>query len=131
MSKLDELITKFRADVPHFMATDIVQIDSGLSVAGGSVEPSFDSSLASACYADVVKSNTQALDLLGLGANTSEDILISTRDAFILLRLLGREHYHCLAITKHGALGYARSVMKKYEPHFLEALRAWTSQVPE
>jgi predicted regulator of Ras-like GTPase activity (Roadblock/LC7/MglB family) len=109
--------------VPHFVSTDIVNIDSGLSVAGGSVDPNFDASVASACYAEVVKSNAQALELIGLGANTSEDICISTRDAYILLRMLGREHYHGLAITKMGALGYARSIMRKYEPSFLQALK--------
>jgi predicted regulator of Ras-like GTPase activity (Roadblock/LC7/MglB family) len=108
MSRLDDLVAKF---------------ESGLSVAGGSIDPNFDSSLASACYSEVVKSNAQALDLLGLGANSSEDILVSTRDAYLLLRMVGREHYHGLAITKHGALGYARSVMKKYEPQFLDAIR--------
>jgi predicted regulator of Ras-like GTPase activity (Roadblock/LC7/MglB family) len=123
MSRLDDLVAKFRADIPHFVSTDIVQIESGLSVAGGSIDPNFDSSLASACYSEVVKSNAQALDLLGLGANSSEDILVSTRDAYLLLRMVGREHYHGLAITKHGALGYARSVMKKYEPQFLDAIR--------
>lgn len=123
MSNLDELMKKFRSEVPHFVSTDIVNIDSGLSVAGGSVDPNFDASVASACYAEVVKSNAQALELIGLGANTSEDICISTRDAYILLRMLGREHYHGLAITKMGALGYARSIMRKYEPSFLQALK--------
>ncbi len=122
MSRLDELIAKFRTEVPHFVSTDIVQIESGLSVAGGSIDPNFDSSVASACYAEVVKSNAQALDLLGLGAHTSEDILISTKDAYVLLRMLGTSHFHGLAITKHGALGYARSVMKKYEPELLKAI---------
>jgi predicted regulator of Ras-like GTPase activity (Roadblock/LC7/MglB family) len=123
MSNLDDLMKKFRSEVPHFVSTDIVNIDSGLSVAGGSVDPNFDASVASACYAEVVKSNAQALELIGLGANTSEDICISTRDAYILLRMLGREHYHGLAITKMGALGYARSIMRKYEPSFLQALK--------
>lgn len=121
---LDDLIAKFRSDVPHFISTDVVNIESGMSIGGGSIDPNFDASLAAACYAEVVKANAQALDLLGLGAHTSEDILISTRDAYLLMRFLGKEHYHGLAITKHGALGYARSVMKKYEGPFLEAIKS-------
>jgi predicted regulator of Ras-like GTPase activity (Roadblock/LC7/MglB family) len=123
MSRLEELVERFRKEIPHFVSTDIVQIESGLSVAGGSVDPNFDSSLASACYADVVKSNSQALDLLGLHAQSSEDILISTREVYVLLRNIGRDHFLCLAVTKHGALGYARSIMKKYEPLFLAAMQ--------
>jgi predicted regulator of Ras-like GTPase activity (Roadblock/LC7/MglB family) len=123
MSKLDDLVKKFQTEVPHFVSTDIVDIDSGLSVAGGSIDPNFDSSVACACYCEVVKSNAQALDLLGLGANTSEDICVSTRDAYLLIRMLGGNHYHGLAITKMGALGYARSVMRKFEPLLLGALK--------
>ncbi|HZF47345.1 MAG TPA: hypothetical protein VE093_01785 [Polyangiaceae bacterium] len=122
MSKLDDLIKKFREEIPHFIATDVVNIETGLSVAGGSVDPDFDASVAAACYAEVTKSNRQALDLLGLGGQTTEDILVSTREAYLLLRLIGNDHYHGLAITKHGALGYARSVMKKYEPKLLDAI---------
>lgn len=122
MSRLEVVIAKFREEIPHFIATDVVNVETGLSVAGGSVDPNFDASVAAACYAEVTKSNAQALDLLGLGGNTTEDILFSTREAYLLLRVIGREHFHGLAITKHGALGYARSVMKKYEPKILEAI---------
>ncbi len=34
MSKLDDLIKKFREEIPHFIATDVVNIETGLSVAG-------------------------------------------------------------------------------------------------
>ena len=123
MSRLEDLVTQFKREIPHFVSTDIVQIDSGLSVAGGTIDPNFDSSLASACYSEVVKSNSQALDLLGLESRFSEDILISARDFYILLRNVGQEHYLCLTVTKQGALGYARSIMKKYEPLFLAAMK--------
>ncbi|MCK6587781.1 MAG: hypothetical protein HUU21_04740 [Polyangiaceae bacterium] len=122
MSLLQDLINKFKTEIPHFIATDLVNIETGLSVAGGSIDPNFDASVAAACYAEVTKSNSQALDLLGLGGQTTEDILVSTREAYLLLRLIGKDHFLGLAITKHGALGYARSVMKKYEPLLREAI---------
>ena len=123
MSKLQDLINKFRSEVPHFVSTDIVHIDTGMSIGGGSIDPNFDSSVASASYAEVVKANAQALDLLGLGATSTEDILITTQNAYILIRFLGREHYHGLAITKQGTLGFARALLKKYEPLLLAAIR--------
>ncbi len=123
MSKLQDLITKFRADIPQFVSTDVVDIDAGMSIGGGSIDPNFDASVASASYAEVVKANAQALDLLGLGASSTEDILITTRDVYLLIRMLGKKHYHGLAITKQGTLGYARAIMKKYEPLLLAAVR--------
>jgi hypothetical protein len=41
--------------------------------------------------------------------------------------MLGSEHYHGLAISRQGTPGFARVVMKKYEPLLQNALRALTS----
>lgn len=123
-ASLMDVINRFRAEVPQFVSTDVVHIETGLSLGGGSIDPNFDSSLASASYAELVKSNARALDLLGLGAAATEDILITTRQIYLLIRMIGPEHYHGLAISRQGTLGYARAVMKKYEPQLLEAIRA-------
>lgn len=122
VSKLQSVLDRFREEVPEFVATDIVSIDSGLSIGGTTLDPDFDSSLASASYAEVVKSNRTALDLLGLGADSTEDILVSTEKALILIRMLGGEYFHVLAITRRGNLGFARAIMKKYEGSMLQAV---------
>jgi predicted regulator of Ras-like GTPase activity (Roadblock/LC7/MglB family) len=123
MKKIEDILARFMEEVPQFIATDCVNIDSGLSVGGStSIDPKFDASLASACYSEVVKSNGRALDLLGIGAHTVEDILITTRDAYILLRVIGKEHYVSLVITRRGTLGLARAILKKHEPALLAVL---------
>lgn len=121
---LHDAIELFKAEVPSFVATDIVSISSGMSIGGGSVDPKFDATVASACYAEVVKSNARALKLLGLDPDSTEDILITTKSTLLLLRILGRDYYHCLAISKDGNLGLARVIMKKYEPVFLDGIKA-------
>ena len=121
---LYEAIEQFKSEVADFVSTDIVNISSGLSIGGGSVDPRFDATVASASYAEVVKSNARALQLLGIDPYSTEDILITTSSAYLLIRLLGRDYYHGLAITKAGNLGLARVIMKKYEPVFFEALRS-------
>jgi len=121
--KLMDIVNQFRNDVPQFVSTDLVHIESGLSLGGGSIDPNFDASVASASYSELVKSNARALDLLGAGAASTEDILITTKDLYILIRMVGRDHYHGLAITRQGTLGYARAIMKKYEGQFLDALK--------
>ena len=80
--------------------------------------------MASASYAEVVKSNARALKLLGIDPDGTEDILITHTNAFILLRLLGVDYYHGLAIGKDGNLGLARVIMKKYESVFLDGIKA-------
>ncbi|MEM7480201.1 MAG: DUF4388 domain-containing protein [Acidobacteriota bacterium] len=122
VNKLQSVLDRFRDEVPEFVSTDIVSIDSGLSIGGATLDADFDSSVASASYAEVVKSNRRALDLLGLGADSTEDILISTAKVFILLRMLGSEYYHVVAITRKGNLGFARAIMKKYEPQLLQSV---------
>lgn len=122
MNTLFEVLNRFKAEVPHFISTDIVEIDSGMSIAGGSIDPNFDASVASACYAEVVKSNARALDLIGIGANATEDILITTSNAYLLLRMIGNRHYLGLALGRQGTLGFARALMVKYGPMVLKAL---------
>ncbi len=121
---LHDAIERFKAEIPSFVSTDIVSIASGMSIGGGSVDPKFDATVASASYAEVVKANARALRLLGLDPDSTEDILITTNVSYLLIRLLGREYYHGLAIGKDGNLGLARVIMKKYEPVFLDGITA-------
>jgi predicted regulator of Ras-like GTPase activity (Roadblock/LC7/MglB family) len=122
VSKLQGLLDRFRDEVPEFVSTDIVNIDSGLSIGGGTLDADFDASIASASYSEVVKSNRRALDLLGLGNDCTEDILISTEKVYILIRMLAGEYYHLVAIARKGNLGLARAIMKKYEAPLLQAV---------
>lgn len=123
MNELPQLLDRFQNEVPGFVSTDVVEIESGMSIGGESIDPDFDSDMASASYAEVVKSNRRALDLLGMDPTTTEDILITTDDVYLLLRELGNEYYHGLAVARSSNLGMARMLMKKYDPMILEAIR--------
>lgn len=122
MSSLASVLEKFRSELPQFVSTDVVEIESGMSLAGISADPKFDAAAASACFAEVVKANARALDLLGLGASSTEDILITTGPAYLLLRMIGPGHYLGVSITRQGTLGFARALMQRYAPQILQAL---------
>jgi predicted regulator of Ras-like GTPase activity (Roadblock/LC7/MglB family) len=122
MSNLQKVLESFRGEVPEFVSTDIVNVDSGLSIGGGSIDPDFDASIAAASYAEVVKANRRALELLGQGMTSTEDILITTEKVYILIRPMGNDYYHVLAVGRRGNLGLARAIMKKYEPKLLAAV---------
>jgi predicted regulator of Ras-like GTPase activity (Roadblock/LC7/MglB family) len=121
-NKVEELLKLFQAEVPEFVSTDVVNIEEGMSVGGGSIDPNFDSSVASAYYANVTKAMIKAIEAIDPGLE-AEDLLITTEGIYILIRLLGdKGYYHGLAITKKGNLGIARVVMKKYKQKIIELL---------
>jgi len=121
-NKVEELLELFRADVPEFISTDVVNIEEGISIGGGSADPSFDSTVASAYYSNVAKAMVKAINAINPELE-AEDLLITTDGIYILIRLLGdKGYYHVLAMTKKGNLGIARVVMKKYEQRIIELL---------
>lgn len=121
MSKLDDVLLAFRNDVDGFVSTDIVSIEDGMSIAGGSIFANFDSSVASAEFAFVSKAAIRALK--SIGNETIEDILITTDKSYIILRMLGPSYYHGLAINKtNGNLGRSRLVMKNYEAKIISSM---------
>ncbi|MBP7733550.1 MAG: hypothetical protein KA140_07310 [Caldisericia bacterium] len=122
MSKLDDVLTDFRNEIDGFVSTDIVGITDGISIAGGSIIPNFDSSVASAEFAAVTNSSMRALR--SLGNDKLEDILFTTDNLYIIVRIFsGSEYYHGLAINKaNGNLGRSRLIMKNFEHKILEAM---------
>lgn len=122
MSKLDEVLTDFRNEIDGFVSTDIVGITDGISIAGGSIIPNFDSSVASAEFAAVTNSSMRALK--SLGNDKLEDILFTTDNLYIIVRVFqGSEYFHGLAINKtNGNLGRSRLIMKNYEHKITEAM---------
>lgn len=124
MSKVEEVLRQMQSEMDYFLSSDLVNIASGMSIGGVSVDPNFDASLASGAYTEVVKSNRRALELLGLGANACEDILITTENVLLIMKMLGQDYYVGLAISRKGNLGLARAIMNKYTTQLLDVVRA-------
>ena len=122
MSEVDDTLARFRDEVDGFVSTDIVGVGDGISIGGGSIIPDFNSTAASAEFASVTQSILRALKTLGNDA--LEDVLVTTSNANILVRLLGDgKFYHGLAISKaKGNLGRARLIMRNYEPTIVAAI---------
>lgn len=122
MSALDTVLQDLARDVDHLIATYVVDIDSGMPLAGVSNEPNLDAIAASASYAQVVKANASALRFLGIDPATTEDIVITTRDFYVLIRHLGAEQFHGVTIGKQASLGLTRSTMAKYAARLVAAI---------
>jgi predicted regulator of Ras-like GTPase activity (Roadblock/LC7/MglB family) len=121
MAKLDQLIQEVRAQLGgDFVSTDIVGMD-GISIAGGSVSPEFDSTEASARFAMVMKLAAQVSNKIGMGA--VDDLLVTTDKVFILTRFLGNGTYYWgLAVSRNATLGSVRILMNEYADQLWDAI---------
>jgi predicted regulator of Ras-like GTPase activity (Roadblock/LC7/MglB family) len=123
MSQVDDILEEFSNDVSEFIATDVVDIESGMSMGGYSVDPDFDGSAASAAFSEVVQSYKRAFDMLDMNPESLQDILGTADDVLVVTRLIGdRTFYHGLAIGKEGNLALARKTMEKYEDRIVDAV---------
>jgi len=121
MAKLDQLLQEVRAQLGgDFVSTDIVGMD-GISIAGGSVSPDFDSTEASARFAMVMKLAAQVSNKIGMGA--VDDLLVTTDKVFILTRFLGNGTYYWgLAVSRNATLGSVRILMNEYADQLWDAI---------
>lgn len=121
MNKLDQLIQQIRSELgSDFISTDIVGMD-GLSIAGGSLDPAFDASIASARFAMVMKLAEKICEKLNIGA--VEDNLVTTDKIYIISRYLGDGSYYWgLAVPCDATLGSIRLMMNEYAPKLWDAI---------
>lgn len=123
MSQVDDILQEFADDVSNFISTDVVDLESGMSMGGYSIDPDFESSVASAAFSEVVKSYKRAFDMLDMDPESLKDILGTADDVLVVTRIIGdRTFYHGLAISKEGNIALARKTMEKYEDRIVEAV---------
>jgi len=122
MSRLDEILRDFADDIPEYLSSALVDMDSGMGVASYSPDPEFDASAANAAYTDFVQANRDALEILGADPYDTTDILITTNGMYLLIRELGESYYMGTSISQEGNLALVRRKMEKIEPALLEEL---------
>ncbi len=125
MATIEDLLEDVVKEIKEVEGAAVVNLESGLPIASFSVSQVIDIAVAAASYAEVVKANEKALELLGgvEKVGETEDILITTTRVYILIRKLGQKHYYGIALNRGGNLGFARVIMKKHEVRLLEALK--------
>jgi len=121
MNKLEQLLGEVRSEIgSDFVSTDVVGMD-GLSIAGGSVNPDFDATAASARFAMVMKLSSKVAAKIDIG--DVDDLLVTTDGAYILTRFLGDGSYYWgLAVTRDATLGMVRMMMNEYTDQLWDAI---------
>jgi CheY-like chemotaxis protein/predicted regulator of Ras-like GTPase activity (Roadblock/LC7/MglB family) len=129
-SGLEPMIDRFCAELEGFIATSVVRRKDGSSVVSRSADPAVDARLAASGYARVVESHLAAVASLGAAWGETEDILITTARAYLLIRLLGGDHCHWLAVSSEANLALCRLSMRSWEPFLLSEL-ADLGEIPD
>lgn len=121
MAKLDQILQQFRSELgADFVSTDVVGMD-GMSIAGGSVDPNFDGTEASARFAMVMKLAGRVSEKLALGA--VDDNLVTTDKAYVIARFIGNGSYYWgVAVTRNATLGAVRMMMNEYADQLWDAI---------
>jgi predicted regulator of Ras-like GTPase activity (Roadblock/LC7/MglB family) len=120
MTKLDEVIQKFRMEIgPVFISTDVVGMD-GISIGGGSIVPNFDNTEASARGAMAVNLAVKVNEKLQMG--DFEDLLMTSDKVYFLVIMLSSSYWWGVAVARQATLGNIRVIMKEYAPQILEAI---------
>jgi predicted regulator of Ras-like GTPase activity (Roadblock/LC7/MglB family) len=121
MAKLDQIIQEFRSELgSDFISTDVVGMD-GMSIAGGSVDPNFDASDASARFTMVMKLASKVSSKIGMGK--VEDNLVTTNKTYIVSRFLGDcSYYWVVVVSRNATLGTVRMLMNEYMGQLWDAI---------
>jgi CheY-like chemotaxis protein/predicted regulator of Ras-like GTPase activity (Roadblock/LC7/MglB family) len=123
-SSINGILKELTGEVPELIAAEIVSIDEGVSLVATTNDQAFDPDVAAAYYAEVVKINEKALEVLKKGGKL-EEVLLTTDAFYLILRMLPDTRFYVgLAVTRRGNVGMARMVIRKFETRFVEALSA-------
>jgi predicted regulator of Ras-like GTPase activity (Roadblock/LC7/MglB family) len=122
MADLEKLIGELAAAATDVLSTGIVRLSDGRSVLERSTDPAYSSLLS--LYAAVVKSQVEAAQSLNDRAalGSTEDFLVSMERTYLLIRMLGPDHFLGMLLDKAANPGLGRYLMRQYEPLFLEIL---------
>lgn len=121
---LSPLIERFCSDIPGFLGTGVVRLTSRQSVGSRIAVDHLESLATPDVLGQVVESHLAAVRMLGGGVvwGDTEDILITMSNSFLLLRLLGAQYFHWLAVSRDANLGLCRLAMRDFASSVLAEL---------
>jgi hypothetical protein len=105
---------KIQADIPGFIASSLVDLDSGMTLAVKTVRPDFDLAAASAFNSEIVKQKFKTIKSLNLKSNL-EEVLFTLSDQIHMIRLAGPGAFVYLAADRATSnLAIVRSAVIKH-----------------
>ena len=113
--ELMDVFGKIESDVTGVIATAVVDLESGMTLAAKSNRPEFDLAVASAYNSELVKQKMKIMRALNLKSSL-EDMLLTLTDQFHLIRFLpGGTSFLYLAADRSGTnLAILRNSVTKH-----------------
>jgi hypothetical protein len=113
--ELMDVFGKIESDVNGVIATAVVDLESGMTLAAKSNRPEFDLAVASAYNSELVKQKMKIMRALNLKSSL-EDMLLTLTDQFHLIRFLpGGTSFLYLAADRSGTnLAILRNSVTKH-----------------
>ena len=116
-AQFGKLLTAIVQELPDLLAVSVIDLKSSELLASQHVVGKSNPAKAAAANTEVIQQQQQALQALGLaGEETIEDILITLRSQWHILRLLPGNRYviHLMVSMRSTNLGIAREVLRTH-----------------
>lgn len=113
---LNVFLNEMKTNVNGFIAIAVTEIETGLSFANLSLDPSFDPELAAAYNLEVIKAKLNAVKALNLNQDI-EDILITLSTQIHIIDISPNKKFmiYLAADSTKANLGMTRAILKKHK----------------
>ena len=109
-----DVIAKIEGDVNGVVATAVVDLESGMTLAAKTNRPEFDLAVASAYNSELVKQKLKIVKALNL-KSTLEDILLTLSDQIHIIKMVSPSVFLYLAADRENTnLAIVRSAILKH-----------------
>lgn len=109
----EDLLGRIEKECPGFVGAAVVDLDSGMTLASRSADPTFDLATASAFNSEMVKQKFKIMEALGLDMEL-EDMLLTLSEQLHLIKLFGRTSFIYLAARREGSnLAIVRNAVQR------------------
>jgi predicted regulator of Ras-like GTPase activity (Roadblock/LC7/MglB family) len=111
-----KIVEAILRELPGIIAVAVVDLDSGMSMASSSNNPTFDADAAAAYHTEVLKQQLQAMHAMRMADDRSEGLSVTLADQLHLLQLApdGTQFLYMAVNPREINLAIARSTAKRY-----------------
>lgn len=119
---LDNFLNATANDLTGFIGASVVDLDTGMALASVSHFGDFDLEVAAAYNSEMIKAKFKAMEALGIGRGSLQDMLLTLEDQYHLINILDNNLFvYVAAFSSQTNLALMRNVVKSnLRKHYLQ-----------